>query len=334
MKASTSDNHPVRRTVLTGVAAVLAALAVIVGYLTWRLHDYSRAKAAATVHVTGLVVADGIGGDGDIRVRWADASGAEHEQRLGVYDTDRYRRGARYPLRYDPAAPATAYPDDPDGDVHTDDLAFTVAVSAFVAGALLVPWPLRLLLWRRAARRPTAPMVADARLASYNLGRSTWLRLTPPHRPTEQYARYQRVMWQPEVEHVDGTAVLVHGDPDGRRRVVVELADGTRLWPVGMLRRREPRRWVLTERPDAGLFHPGRAAPGRGSGRADGDPSGPDLAGTWWRRAAVLAATGAVLGVVAAAVPVGSAAGVVPLAAAGAALALSVWTLGGAESRR
>jgi hypothetical protein len=57
----------------------------------------------------------------------------------------------------------------------------------------------------------------------------------------------QRVIWDPAINRLcPGDPVLVrrHG-----RYAVVDLPDGTRLWPAGTLRVSDPRGWKLIERP-------------------------------------------------------------------------------------
>ncbi len=55
----------------------------------------------------------------------------------------------------------------------------------------------------------------------------------------------------PVVDNLPGRVdTLVHGDISSGRRVVVEMADGIRLVPVGRLRHRPPKRMILNGHAD------------------------------------------------------------------------------------
>jgi hypothetical protein len=289
--------RPVLRVALLGVGAAVAAFAVIAAWLGWQAHAYRAARDRATAIADGLVVDDGIGDEGDIRVRWVDRAGREHVQRFGIYGTDRYARGRAFAVAYDPADPAPAgFPADPDETAAEDDLVAPIWIAGVVAGLLVLVWALRGLLYWRAANRPGHRMAALALLGEHadgrlvSLGNTTWIALADTGEPRVPMA-WQRVMWHPVVDSVKGHVdVVVHGDPTARGRVTVELPDGTRLVPVGRLRHGPPKRSVLHERADvrAGLEDSFNL------------PAGtlPPSARPWWRRGVALALVGATLGAV------------------------------------
>ncbi len=321
-----SRTRPLRRAVLVSVAALVASTAVIAGSLGLAAHRYLAAKDAATSTVRGRVVQDGIGDSEDVRVRWTDARGRTHVQRFGVYDTGRYRRGATFPVRYDAtAADPVGYAADPEGDVRLDDL--TVPLGLAVAGCLLLlaGWPLRWWWWRRALARPARPMQARWLLGHQRLVTSTWARLASID-GGDPVVRWQRVMWHPALDAARGpVAVAVHGDLTRRRRVAIELEDGTPLVPIGRLAATEPVAWDLVERDsarveaaDAFILPPGAVR----------EPA----AGPWWRRRPVLFAVGgAALGAVGGVLLGGGGVAVVPFIAAGAGVLVHSWAFTGAE---
>jgi hypothetical protein len=114
-----------------------------------------------------------------------------------------------------------------------------------VAGYLLMAgcWLLQLRRARRAC---------DAAAESWQvlplLGSSG--RLRAPYLPNFRYrpgrCELQRFLWDPAINR------LRPGDPVVVRRsgrvAVVDLPDGTRLWPLGTLRTSDPRNWTLTAR--------------------------------------------------------------------------------------
>lgn len=322
--------RPVLRVALLGVGAAVAAFAVIAAWLGWQAHAYRAARDRATAIADGVVVEDGIGDNGDIRVRWVDRAGREHVQRFAIYDTDRYAKGRAFAVAYDPADPVpTGFPADPDETAAEDDLVVPIVIAGLVAGLLVVVWALRGLLYRRAASRPGHRMAAlalsgeSANSGLASLGNTTWVALAETGEPRTPVG-WQRVMWHPVVDSVRGHVdVVVHGDPAGRGRVAVELPDGTRLVPVGRLRHRLPRRRVLHERADV---------------RADLEDSFILPAGTllpparpWWRRGMVFALVGAVLGAVMGFLIGGGRLAVPAFVAGASAMLVNGWALTGAE---
>lgn len=243
--------HPARRAVLLSLVSVLAGLAVALGYLGAQARSYSLAKDRATVTTPGRVVADGIGDTDDIIVRWTDGRGETHEQQFGVYDTERYREGAAFPVRYDPGEPSgVAYPADPDEDVQFDDY-FGGMTVALIAGVLLMGgWAFRWMWWRRALGRGSQSMSARMLVGSDHFFRdSSWVELSVTSPGSEErIERWQRVMWHPRLDIIsDSLQVQVHGDISSRRRLGITLPDGTDLIPIGWLRHSRPADLLMRE---------------------------------------------------------------------------------------
>ncbi|MBI1759025.1 MAG: hypothetical protein HYR62_07350 [Actinobacteria bacterium] len=201
-----------------------------------------------------------------------------------------------------------------------------IALAGLVTAVLIAGWVRRGVLFWRSARRSGRPMVARVLSGevpdSLPLGTTVWLALAEPQRPGAR-TRWQRIAWHPALDATPSpTAVLVHGDPSSRRRVTVELPGGVRLVPIGPLRQRRPARVFLRARADVRV-------------RLDDSfilPTGtPPMRGRpWWFWGVRLAGLGAVAGAGVALVT-GSPAGIVPLAAAGAALLANGWAMRGVE---
>lgn len=322
-------SRPVLRTALTSIGAAAVAVAVIAGWLGAASHRLHQQQARATAAAHGTVIADGLGDEGDIRVRWHDTAGREHTQRFGTYDTGRYRRGTTFDVTYDPARPdARALPTDPDETSSTDDLEVPILLAASLLALVVVIWALRGIRYRRRARQPASTAFGQAlsgdRLGGppINYGATPWVAI---HRDPDGPAfAWQRVMWHPSLALArDVTPLTVHGDLDGRDAIVVDLPDGTALVPVGRLRHDEPRRYLLGPRRDTTL---------------DDDllllPAGAVLppAQPWWRRPAQFGAAGAFLGIVMALLLGAGPIGIPPFAAGAAAFLITVWALAGAEA--
>ncbi|MGW0949367.1 hypothetical protein ACWD4O_43515 [Streptomyces sp. NPDC002623] len=220
---------PALRVGLLGVAVTLTGYALFAGWLGLHAQRHADARDRATATAVGVVVEDGIGDEDDIRVRWTDAEGRTHVQRFGVYDTDRYRKGGRFPVAYDSADPTPeGFPADPDETAAEDDLIVPIVLGTAAALPLLGVWAWRGLRFRLTARRPGRPMTARVRYGRQRATRTTWLELTAP----DGTRRRQRVMWHPILDDTPADApVTVHGPP--RRPCVVVLPDGTRLVPLG-----------------------------------------------------------------------------------------------------
>lgn len=311
--------RPALRTGLVAVITTVAAFLIIGGYLGVQAHRYHQGQDRATAVATGLVVKDGIGGDGDIRVRWTDAGGRSHEQRFGIYDTDRYRKGAQFDVRYNPAHPSDrAYPADPDETSGEDNLTVPMGLAGLGAAGLLVTWAWRGLAFRLRSRSEGTPVEAvglrGEHLGGLVSGASCWLKLGDQ--------AYQRVMWHPAFDAFREGPVLVRGDVGRRHRVVIELPSGDLLVPIGRLRHKEPRRILLEPTRDAAIdrdelwvFPPGTPVP---------------PARRWWRRPLAFGCVGALVGA-GMSVLFGSVTGIPALAAGMAGVLVNSWALTGTE---
>jgi hypothetical protein len=307
-----------RAVVLAAAATLLASAVCVVAFLLGLAVVHDRVERASQ-HVTGEVVEADIGDEADIRVRWRDTSGQEHRQRFGVYGD--YAKGDAFELRYDPRHPsAPAYPADPDETDYED---------GYYVGAVGLPGLLALLLgfvvlrvwwWRRALGRQPTDLLGEVFTGRFNLATSVWLRLR-----REQGDRWQMVMWDPALDAVDGQVpVRVHGDLEGRRRVVAELPDGTALVPAGRLRHDPPGSYELEP----------RTSVGRSLEEVLVLPTGTTLpsTGPWWREPLGWAAAGLAVGLVLGTVVFAHSIWVgLGLGAGLAAAAVQVWTLNGGE---
>lgn len=308
---------PALRVGLLGVAVTLTGYALFAAWTGVRLEHRYDALDRATATAGGVVVADGIGEEDDVRVRWTDADGRTHVQRFGVYDTDRYTEGARFPVRYAPGG-SEGFPADPDETAAEDDLIVPFFLAGAVALSMAGVWVWRGLRFLVTARRTGRPMTVRVRrggrrTAAWRGPGTTWLELTAP----DGTPRWQRVMWHPALEDTpDATAVGVHGRR--RRPAVVALPDGTRLVPLGRPRGRRPAEVfhdddaLRADLRDAFVLPPGTAVR-----RA---PS--------WRRGAWTAGAGAALGTACGLLLTGgSPAAAVGFALCAATLTTSVWAL-------
>ncbi|MCW2777724.1 MAG: hypothetical protein JWN17_1449 [Frankiales bacterium] len=322
-----SAPRPVLRVALAGLLATVLGLVGVAAPLLVLEHRYTTARAAATATAAGTVVADDLGDSGDVRVRWVDAAGRTRTQRFGVYDTDRYRTGRSFAVRYDPAHPdRAAFPGDPDETSAEDDLVVPTGIAAVVAVLLVLPWLLRGGLFRLRLRRPgvrlPATLLSWQRPTSGPLdagGSGVWLSLDAPEGP-----RLQRVLWHPALDAApEALEVWVHGSTAGHRRVAVVLPSGEALVPVGRLRHAPPRTGDLVPRretvldlDEVFLLPPGTSLP----------PASP-----WWSRGARYGAAAAVVGLVLGFLLGGGGAAVLPFTAGTVGVVLSLWALGGGE---
>jgi hypothetical protein len=317
--------RPALRMALLGVAAALAGFAVIASFLGWQVHEYQAANQRASAVAVGSIIQDGIGEGGDIRVRWADRAGSQHVQKFGIYGTDRYVKGRTFAVAYDPAYPAVdGFPGDPTEVSAVDDLQVPIGIAGVIAAVLILIWVLRGVLFWRARRRSARPKGALALAGQrveggpLSVGNSTWFELSDPGTPS----RWQRVMWHPAIDVGDGRVeVLMHGDAKSRRRVVVELPDGTCLVPIGRLRHRPPKRVVLEKRSDVRTdLRDSFILPA-------GTPPPPSQ--RWWSRGLVFSLVGAAIGVVMGFLMGGGGIAVLPFAAGASAFVVNIWALNG-----
>jgi hypothetical protein len=316
----------VLRVALLGTAAAVVGFALLAAWLGVHAYAYGSARDRATATADGLVIEDDIGDEEDIRVRWTDGAGHEHVQRFGIYDTGRYTKGRRFPVAYDPAqADPQGFPADPDETSAQDDLLVPIGLAGVVAAVFCEVWAWRGLRFRWTARRPgramTATLLCGERLSGAAAWQSdtTWLALSEVGLSGRRVR--QRVMWHPELDQLSGpVTVTVHDGPGARRPVVVELADGTRLVPLGRLRHQPPKRVLLGD---------SRAV------RADLRdsfilPAGTEVlpARPWWRPGTQAAVLGAVVGAVSGFLMTsGSGVATVAFAVSGASVFVSSWAL-------
>jgi hypothetical protein len=321
---------PALRVALLGMAAAVLGYTLFAVWLGVHAYAYSSARDHATATAVGRVIEDGVGPDGDIRVRWTDRAGRQHVQRFGAYDTDRYTKGRRFDVVYDPGqADPQGFPADPGETGAEDDLEVPIMLGGIAVAVYCGAWARRGRRFRRVGRLPGRPMTAVVLSGAGRIHAapgSTWLALSEVD-PAGPVIRCQRVMWHPALDQVSGPVpVTVHGNPRKRRAVVAELPDGSRPVPFGRRRRRVPQRRMLEERSavradlrDAFIL-PAGAEPLPASDRS------------WWRQGAVIGAVGAVIGILMA-LWVGGATLVaaVGFTLAGATVGVSLWALSGPE---
>jgi hypothetical protein len=173
------------------------------------------------------------------KARWRDAQGREHTQRFSTYSS--YEKGDEFAVAFDPAHPdRKAFAADPEERTDADDVEVPMGIAAVIGLGFVAGWGYRWWRFRQTRDAPTltAPAVLFSGAANdgspLTVGRGLWLRLGDD--------RWQKVMWDPALHDFSQGRVTVHGDLESRRRVVVELPDGTLLIPTGGLRRKPPRR--------------------------------------------------------------------------------------------
>lgn len=171
--------------------------------------------------------------------------------------------GQKIRIAYDPAAPGRIFPVD-SGDISGlipsyGQLAGTVLVAAVYS----LVWTSRLLRLRPTSQpgRPAQATLWSGKASMINrspgAGPSTWLRLLEPADSPYQGERelgWQRVMWNPALERLEPrTPVTLSGSTVLGGVLAITLPDGTRLLPIGALRRRRPGwRWNLDRGPAVG----------------------------------------------------------------------------------
>jgi hypothetical protein len=306
---------PTRRFVAVGVGSLLAGLLVICGYLgalDVRLH---HAMDRATATADGIVTWVDPDDDTIFKVRWQDQQEHEHTLRFSVYDS--YAKGDDFTVAFDPAHPDRhAFAGDPEERVEADDFEVPMGIAAVVVLGFVAGWGYRGWRFRQVRTDRSAPATATLFSGASNdgspltLGRGLWVRLGDEH--------WQKVMWHPALQDFSNGPVHVHGPLDGRRRVVVELPDGTLLVPTGRLRHRPPKRLELVRERQARIdddeqwiFPPGTPVP---------------PLRRWWRTPAVLGLVGAGVGAFAG-VAEGGAVAAPAFAAGAAALAVNGWAM-------
>ncbi|MFB7458535.1 hypothetical protein [Streptomyces sp. NPDC056188] len=316
---------PALRVALLGMTATLTGFALFAGWLGFHAHAYGQARDRATAHATGVVVEDDLGDTEDIRVRWKDRTGREHVQRFEIYDTDRYTKGRRFPVVYDPdEADPRGFPGDSEETAAEDDLFVPVLLAGATAALLCSVWARRGLRFWWAARRPSRPMTATVHCATgsaspHALSESLWLRLTETG-ASDRPAVWQRIMWHPVIDGLRGPVeVSAHHGTGSRGAMVVRLTDGTRLVPLGRRRRVAPRRVLLDEHTAVRTTLRDSFTPVDATAR---------FTRPWWWPGARVAAFGLVLGTVAGALLIGgSLVAAVGMALCAATLLTALWAL-------
>ncbi|MFD9393449.1 hypothetical protein ACFWBB_22800 [Streptomyces sp. NPDC060000] len=235
---------PALRVGLLGVAVILTGYALFAAWLGLHAQRYADARDRATSTAVGVVVENGIGDEDDVRVRWTDAGGRAHVQQFPTYD-DPYRNKAFFLVDYDPDDPTPkGFPAGGDETATEDDLIFPVVLGGVAALLPTSVWVWRGLRFRLGVRRPGLPMTGRVLYGrrpatAWRDPMTTWLALTAPEGDARHW---QRVMWHPVLDETSGEVeVSVHRAGDGSLRpAVVTLPDGTRLVPLGKLRRYRP----------------------------------------------------------------------------------------------
>lgn len=302
------------------IAAAVLACSAVTTTMILRLDQHLGDRERADARAYGTVIQDGIDDADDIRVRWTDDSGERHVSRFGIYDTDKYVKGAQFVVRYDRSDPdRAAFPADADETSAEDDM-YAGAILPWVLVVTVVTWWLiRLIRARRARRGPLQNSVATIFCAHNELAgplsalvRTTWVRIG-----VGTDAELQRVMWHPSLSSAgyDEPVFVTRGG--GAASVV--LADGSRLSPIGRLRATAPDRYALEELPATRASLADTIVRRHSTAR---DP--------WLRSAALRAVYGALLGAGIGAL-VASATLIWIGAAVGAALTLNLWALHGAD---
>ncbi|MFB6957434.1 hypothetical protein ACFCYB_10385 [Streptomyces sp. NPDC056309] len=314
---------PALRVALLGVTATLTGFTLLAGWLGFHAYAYDQAREHATARTNGVIVEDGIGVDEDILVRWKDRSGGEHEQRFGVYDTDRYTKGRHFPVVYDPdETDPRGFPGDPEETSGEDDLLVPILLAGVTAAALCSVWAWRGVRFRRAARRPGRPMTAKVHyglrpVSSQALSETLWLALTEAG-VSDRPVAWQRIMWHTALDELRGPVeVSAHHRAGSRGAVVAQLPDGTRLVPLGRLRHRAPRRVFLDEYTTVRATLEDSFTPVDAAALS---------ARPWWWPGAQATAVGLVVGALAGALFIGgTAVAAVGMALCGAALPTALW---------
>ena len=303
-----------KRFAALGIGSLLAGLIVIVAYLSLLDLQLHRALDRATARAEATVTAVDPDDDTVFRARWRDAQEREHTQRFSTYSSN--DKGDLFDVVYDPAHPDhRAFAADPEERTEADDYEVPMVLAAIVALGFVAGWGYRWWRFRRTRAAQAVPTTAALFSGAPNdgspltLGRGLWLRLSDH--------RWQKVMWDPALHDFTEGQVHVHGDLHSRRRVVVELADGTLLIPVGRLRSGPPRRVDLVRERHTRLDDEQWIFPA-------GTPAPPVQ--RWWRQPALIGLVGASVGCLAG-LAVGGLVALPAMAAAFAALAVNGWAM-------
>ena len=211
----------------------------------------NEAKARRT-ETLGVIARTGLPDDA-VEVGWRDRNGKTHRSIFVLSYPEQWRVGDRFDVRYDPEHPdRQVYPAREfvgytfDEGLGEDKALVELVVTAAFLVLFLLMWLGRGVLNLRAARSGViVEWEARPVLASHRLRWWSRLLLLVPDSGWED-ARWQRIMWDPSFAQMSGsTMVRAHITAGRPGRAVVELPDGTRLWPAGRLRKREYRNWDL-----------------------------------------------------------------------------------------
>ncbi|MGY0535955.1 hypothetical protein ACW14X_00455 [Nocardioides sp. YJ-D4] len=220
--------HVLRLTALAMIGTTMVTGAAF-GYGLWQRSSLAHESAAAEEIATGVVIEDGIGDSGDVRVRWQSPEGT-FVQRFKIYADETYVVGTPFDVRYaSDGEPGIGYPADPSETAASDDY-FALQLAAF---AVLMGYGIAWSRWwsNVLATLRNQPSRARASASRDEFGRPwLWLMDTSPRRA----AVAQRVSWEPGIENLDEPrAVHVLGQIDTDKRVAVVLPDGQILFPRG-----------------------------------------------------------------------------------------------------
>ncbi|ONH28399.1 DUF3592 domain-containing protein [Pseudofrankia asymbiotica] len=269
MDSRADREQPEAIAALVALASALYAVTVIFCLMTWGYHGERDQRARAVTLAEGTVIdAHHHGKELSARVRWSDTDGDTHVQNFST--RAEYHPGDRFPVLYDPRRPnARAYPALP-GESATAN-----GHLRFLALVGLVPvlgwWTVIGARFLIVSRQSPRPMAAAAYVGQRDLdwsfftrvefhrffipaGVELWIQLVGPvvnqYDMTERAVSWQRVMWHPAAASLSpGSPVIMFGDLTRSGwligPVVVQLADGTRLVPLGPTRSRLPESFVL-----------------------------------------------------------------------------------------
>lgn len=240
------------RIALVGLLIAGIACSAVSLVMAGQLRQHQAHRQSATTIVVGTVVEDGIGDNEDVRVRWRDDTGTQRTTRFGIYDTDRYVKGASFPVRYDAAAPTRRpFPADREETVGEDD----------IWAGIVLPWALVLVVGSWWLVRLARGRLADGGvpestrmkvLSGFNVNagpvagivRTTWAELESEEPGSGGGSRFQRMQWHPALAATRSIEAVTVSRRRGRA-AVIRLADGTRLTPIGRLRTAPPSRFQL-----------------------------------------------------------------------------------------
>jgi uncharacterized protein DUF3592 len=254
----------VRSLVLSAVGIVMALLALTIPILEERAAD-----ARAVIEVDGVITRTGLGeGDDVAEVTWRDRAGASHTSRFTFGYPEEWPTGTTFPVRYDPDAPSGRIFAAPGFDDYLisrlDGLVLGLAGALLVVIVFAGAWCARGLLTRSARGAPVSSWQAVPMIGVSKRAAAAVIVLVPPERSVNvdplddegmvmpDGARWQRVYWDPALDRIPpGEVVSAQISSRVTRRAVVELSDGTRIWPAGRLRRRPHWGWTYAPRQSA-----------------------------------------------------------------------------------